>query len=903
MKTNKDDDCIERRQLDLIQRIGRIGYWEYAPEQKSMSLPTASLGFLGAIVGSPPNACRPFMEVLCDIERKRFQIALDQAVAKRLELNIELELASADGQHAHIVVRGVPVELDQGPFRFAGTFQDITPEKQREADHEKVSTQLQALLDALPQGVSVIDKDLRLILWNRRFHEVLDFPQSMVFRHARFEDFIRLNATRGQYGPGDPKEQVQAIVARAREFMPHRFERQLPGGRTVLVEGFPFRSGGVISGFVTTYTEITDDKRTEDQLTRQRDVMKTIIDNFPGAISLCDADLKMTAYNDQLMELLDFPRSLFAKGWVDFEDLVRFNVNRGEYGPGDPEEQVRAMVARAHNFQAHRIERARPDGRWLEIRGTPIPSGGFVTSYIDITERKRIEAELVRSKEMAEARGEQVASLLDNSGQGFLSFGGDLLVDAECSRACATMLGLSPAGRNAAEALFAEDAAKADLLRATVPAVLDESDPWLCETMLSLLPGEFPHGDALLKAEYKLLENRRLMVVLTDVTEERRLQETVATERRRLEMIVAAVTDGRDFFDTVEAFREFVADGLPAILGASAEPTLIAKEIYRQVHTFKGLMNQFSFPRTPAALHDLESCLEGMRNSGREVSRQDLSAAVQGVPFEALLDADLSVLRDALGPEFMECGDRVVLSTAQADQLRRLAEQMLRGEPVDTTIGGMRKLLLEIGQLHKVPLKDVLTSFDRLIRQTAVRLEKEVVPLQVLGGMDVWIDPQAYRSFLRSLTHVFRNAVVHGIEDPDTRLEMGKEETGNIICSVHADADCLRLSIADDGAGIDIEALRQRAVAAGLFGPGEIATVPDEQIVDLIFLDNIGTQQETTELAGRGVGLAAVRSETRNLNGRVTVRTTAGQGTQFVFTLPFQTDMIQRSGTSCQAEN
>jgi chemotaxis protein histidine kinase CheA len=417
------------------------------------------------------------------------------------------------------------------------------------------------------------------------------------------------------------------------------------------------------------------------------------------------------------------------------------------------------------------------------------------------------------------------------------------------------------------------------------------------------LPGEFRHGDTLLKAEYKRLDNRRVMVVLTDVTEERRLQEKVAAERRRLEMIVAAVTDGRDFFDTVEAFREFVADGLPAILGAPADPTLIAKEIYRQVHTFKGLLNQFSFPGTPAALHDLESRLEGLRKSGREVSRQDLSAAVQAMPFKALLDADLAVLSDALGPQFMECGDRVVLSAAQAEQLRQLAEQLLRGEPVDTTIGGMRRLLVKIGQLHKVPLKDVLTGFDRLIKQTAIRLEKEVVPLQVLGDTEVWIDPQAYRPFLRSLTHVFRNAVVHGIEDPATRLQMGKEETGNITCSVHADADCLKLSIADDGAGINIEGLRQRAVAAGLFEPGEIAAVPDEQIADLIFLDNIGTQQETTEFAGRGVGLAAVRGETRNIKGQVTVRTTAGQGTQFEFTLPFQTDMIQQSGTSCLAEN
>jgi diguanylate cyclase (GGDEF)-like protein len=391
VKANNCNDSIERRQLDFIQRVGCIGYWEYDPAKRSMCLPDSSLALLASIAGGPLDAPRSFMDALSAIERQRVQVVFDQAIAKHLPFNIQLDLVTGDGEHVYVVVRGSPVDDEQGPLRLAGTFQDITNEKQREANHERVITQLQALLDALSQGVSVIDKDLRLILWNQRFHEILGFPQSMVFKNANFEDFIRLNAVRGEYGPGDPEEQVQAIVARARQFLPHRFERQLTGGRTVQVEGFPFKSGGEIAGFVTTYTDITGQKQSEEQLMRQRDVMKTIIDNFPGGISLCDADLKFTAYNDLFKELLGFPPSLFAKGWVDFEELARFNANRGEYGPGNVEEQVQTVVTRARNFEAHHIERARPNGRWLEIRGAPIASGGFVTSYIDITERKQME--------------------------------------------------------------------------------------------------------------------------------------------------------------------------------------------------------------------------------------------------------------------------------------------------------------------------------------------------------------------------------------------------------------------------------------------------------------------------------------------------------------------------------
>ena len=385
------DDCADKRQLELIQRVGRVGYWEYDAATRSMYLPEASVALLRDAVGGTRESCASLLDALPDAERRRFQIALDHAAAQQLGLNTELRLANGTPEGAHLMVRGAAVSDGTDTHRMAGTFQDISTGKRIESEREQLFTQMQALLDALPQGVSVIDRDLRLILWNRRFHEVLGLPQSLVYRYARFEDMIQYNAMRGEYGPGDPQEQVQTIVARAREFQSHRFERVQTGGSTVLVEGFPFTFGGEVSGFVTTYSDITERKRTEEQLTRQRDVMKTVIDNFPGAISLFDADLKMAACNAQFKTLLDLPPFLFEKTETHFEDFIRFNAQRGEYGPGDVDTLTAASLERARNFQAHHIERPRPGGKWLEITGTPIPSGGFVTSYIDITERKKVE--------------------------------------------------------------------------------------------------------------------------------------------------------------------------------------------------------------------------------------------------------------------------------------------------------------------------------------------------------------------------------------------------------------------------------------------------------------------------------------------------------------------------------
>jgi diguanylate cyclase (GGDEF)-like protein len=398
----KCNDCAESRQLALIQQLGRVGYWEYDPVQKIMLLPGPSQELLATVTGANPQRYSSLLNVLSDIERRRFMQALDQAIANSLPFTIELGLPNAQGEFIHLVVRGAPRAMNPHDAWFAGTFHDITHERQTELEREKVLTQMQTLLDALPQGVSVIDSDLQLILWNRRFMEILDFPQRLVYRYAPFEDFIRHNAQRGEYGPGDPEDHVKNTVARAREFIPHRFERTQTGGKSILIEGVPFQFAGQISGFVTTYTDITQRKQNEELLARQRDVMKTIIDNFPGGISLCDPDLRFTTFNEQFIKLLDFPSSMFAKGWAHFEELARFNAERGEYGPGNKDEQIQATVERARNFQAHHIERRRPDGTWLDIRGTPLPSGGFVTSYVDITERKKAE-ERIRSMALHDA--------------------------------------------------------------------------------------------------------------------------------------------------------------------------------------------------------------------------------------------------------------------------------------------------------------------------------------------------------------------------------------------------------------------------------------------------------------------------------------------------------------------
>ncbi len=247
---------------------------------------------------------------------------------------------------------------------------------------------LQAVMSNMPQGISVFDEDLRLRVWNQGFIEVLNLPADAVYDGVPFSDLIRIPAMRGEYGPGDVDEHVSRITALALKFEAHCFERTRPSGRTHLVQGEPLFIDNQMAGFITTYTDITERKQAEEKLRLHRDLLKTVIDSIPSAVSLFSKEQTLALYNNEFARLLDLPATLLDQQPVTLESLFRFNAERGEYGPGDPDAIVRALLTRAQTPEAHQFERTRPNGKTLEIRGVPLNDGSFVTIYTDISERR-----------------------------------------------------------------------------------------------------------------------------------------------------------------------------------------------------------------------------------------------------------------------------------------------------------------------------------------------------------------------------------------------------------------------------------------------------------------------------------------------------------------------------------
>lgn len=165
------------------------------------------------------------------------------------------------------------------------------------------------------------------------------------------------------------------------------------------VNGMPlFDEDGGFTGFRGTAADITERVLAEQELARQTEAIQAVFDNMDEGVSLIDSELRMAAWNQRFIDLLQFPPEMCYPG-APFESFIRFNAERGEYGDGDIDALVNARVELARKFLPHQFERTRDDGTIIEIRGTPVPGGGFVTIYADVTERRQSEEALRESEE------------------------------------------------------------------------------------------------------------------------------------------------------------------------------------------------------------------------------------------------------------------------------------------------------------------------------------------------------------------------------------------------------------------------------------------------------------------------------------------------------------------------
>jgi two-component system chemotaxis sensor kinase CheA len=184
--------------------------------------------------------------------------------------------------------------------------------------------------------------------------------------------------------------------------------------------------------------------------------------------------------------------------------------------------------------------------------------------------------------------------------------------------------------------------------------------------------------------------------------------------------------------------------------------------------------------------------------------------------------------------------------------------------------------------LRTVPIRQAFRKVERVVRDMSRKLDK---PIELtLSGEDTELDRKVVEEITDPLMHMVRNSVDHGIEPPDVREARGKRAQATVSLSAYHQGGQIVIEISDDGAGLDTERIRGKAVERGLLAPHATAT-PDE-IHSLIFAPGFSTADTVTEISGRGVGMDVVRRNIEALRGRVEIRTERGRGTTFAIKLP-----------------
>jgi two-component system, sensor histidine kinase and response regulator len=306
----------------------------------------------------------------------------------------EMRMRHADGHWVWVLNRG-KFSSKGADWRIewmAGIIMDITTRKQAEvAVHAS-----KAFLDRVGKiaGVGGWEYDLITgsITWTEQTRRIHEVDAGYVPDLVSAIDFYAPEAR------PTLKQSIDNAVLTGRHW-----DLELPfvthTGRSIWVRtvGQPEYEGGKPVRLVGAFQDVTERKALAEDIQTQNAMMQAILATIPLGLSVFDGDLNLVLDNALFRTLLALPSDLFKGNNTTFESIIQYSAQRGEYGPGNVEEIVSAIVKRASRPQLHQFERQRPDGTSLEIRGAPMPSGGFVTTYTDISPRKLAEAALKKT--------------------------------------------------------------------------------------------------------------------------------------------------------------------------------------------------------------------------------------------------------------------------------------------------------------------------------------------------------------------------------------------------------------------------------------------------------------------------------------------------------------------------
>jgi len=461
---------------------------------------------------------------------------------------------------------------------------------------------------------------------------------------------------------------------------------------------------------------------------------------------------------------------------------------------------------------------------------------------------KKVEERTVEIRK----RNEDMRLVLDNVQQGLVTVSRDGKMASEHSKVLETWFGAYEAGDTFAGYMGNHDAAFGNWFGLCWDSLTDGFLP--LEVALDQLPKTAAFDGRHFEFSYQPIcddagELEKIMVVVSDVTSEVAQQRAEAMQREILSVFERILKDRSGFTEFFEEAQRLVDASEPAASHLD--------DVKRFVHTLKGNAALFGVDSVAQLCHEMEERIAEDDERGAAERYEALTGRWQELAstVQRMLGQDTVDSVTLSGDEYQDLLRRVVEEQPHVEIARRLVDLSL--EPTD----------------HR------LERFAEQARALAERLEKGAIDVCVQAN-DVRLERERFAPFWSSFTHVLRNAIDHGLETPDDRVENGKPDSGRLELSSYEQDGEVVVELRDDGRGIDWDGVRAKAASLGL--PCDT----QDDLLAAMFSAGFSTREQATDTSGRGVGLNAVRVACEALGGRIETDSEAGRGTTFRFRFP-----------------
>jgi two-component system, chemotaxis family, sensor kinase CheA len=469
-------------------------------------------------------------------------------------------------------------------------------------------------------------------------------------------------------------------------------------------------------------------------------------------------------------------------------------------------------------------------------------------------------------------KNSKLKNILDNVEQGFLTFKKDLFIQNEYSLICEKIFNGNLSSRTLSSVLFPANLNSQKFVDELLIKIFN-SNKSERKIFTPLLPEEVIIGESVINITYKVVKDEKdedsIMVIISDITEKRQLEKLMDEERKTLKMVVKSIINRVEFLELIKEFEEFARQDF------KHTGQMDYDRILRQIHTFKGNFSQYDMVNLVPKLNELEDKIYD-KNNDYEIYD------IENLQLNQWLKSDLSIIESYAGKDFIKEGEYCHIKKEKLIEIEKKIQQTLSQHEC-------RIILPLIKSLRYKTIEELLKSYPDYVMKLSERLEKSIKPLEIHGD-EILVDTNYYQNVIKSLAHIFRNCVDHGIETEDERLELGKEQAGNITCEIIDLKDSFQIRISDDGRGINLSALEEKVIEEKLYNSEELFGMSLKQKYDCIFEQGITTKKEPTYISGRGVGMAAVKSSIVDIGGHIEVDSEEGKGTVFTLTLPKHSD-------------